>query len=181
MRDLIRQLREDWGRHKASASVRSMPALVNYRVGRWVKEQPLPVRWAGGKVYGVGLLVAEMMSGIHLDRDTQVGEGFHMIHAGGINIHPDTVIGDRVGIMHGVTLATGPGGRPAVIGDDVFIGANACVLGAEVGAGARVAANSLVLNDVPPGAMAIGVPAKNVPQLGAKGAKKAKPAAADST
>ncbi len=55
------------------------------------------------------------------------------------------------------------GGVPT-IGDDVFIGAGAVVLGAiHIGQGARIAANSLVLTDVPAGAMAIGVPAKIYP------------------
>ena len=166
MLDLIAQLRKDWARHKASASHRSMPALANYRFGQWVRDKPLPVRWVGGKVYGAGLLVAEAVSGIFLDRNTEVGEDLHFVHAGGINIHPDVKIGDRVGIMHGVTLGTGPDGRAPSIGDDVFIGSNASVLGGvTIGEGARVAANSLVVNDVPPGALAIGVPAKVVPQL----------------
>lgn len=163
---ILKTLRADWRRHAASASQRSMAAVATYRFGRWVREQPKPIAKVGGKVYGAALLAAEVISGVFLDRDTEIGEDFHLVHAGGINIHPDVVIGDRVGLMHGVTLGTGPDGGAPVIGDDVFIGANATVLGAvTIGAGARVAANSLVIRDVPEGALAIGVPAKNLPQL----------------
>ena len=159
-------LREDWKRHAASASHLSMLAIANYRLGRWAREQSAPVRWVGGKFYGVGLLASEALAGVFLDRDTEVGESLHLVHAGGINIHPSTRIGDRVGIMQGVTLGTGPDGRAPTIGNDVFIGANACVVGGvTIGDGARIAACSLVLNDVPAGSMAVGVPAKVIPMF----------------
>lgn len=162
-------LREDWQRHAASASHLSMLAIANYRLGRWVRDQPAPVRWVGGKVYGVGLLASEALAGVFLDRDTEVGESLHLVHAGGINIHPKTRIGDRVGIMQGVTLGTGPDGSAPTIGNDVFIGANACVVGGvTVGDRARIAACSLVLNDVPAGCMAVGVPAKVIPMFAPK-------------
>jgi serine O-acetyltransferase len=84
------------------------------------------------------------------------------VHGWNIKIHPDSVIGARVGIMHDVTLGTNmerPGAP--VIGDDVFIGAGARILGGvHIGNGARIAANSLVIGDVPAGATAVGVPAR---------------------
>jgi serine O-acetyltransferase len=161
---LLSALRADWARHSASASQLSMLALANYRFGRWVRDRPAPVRWVGGKVYGVGLLASEAVAGVFLDRDTEIGEDLHLIHSGGINIHPRVKIGDRVGIMQGVTLATGPDDAAPVIGNDVFIGANACVIGGvTVGDGARIAACSLVIRDVAPGMMAVGVPARVVP------------------
>jgi serine O-acetyltransferase len=67
------------------------------------------------------------------------------------------------------------GGVPK-IGNDVFIGTGAAVLGPiTIGDGARIAANSLVIADVPPGMLAMGVPAKNYPIDFAAG-KKTKPA-----
>ena len=89
-----------------------------------------------------------------------------IIHAGMQQIHPDVVIGERCGIMHNVTLGTNMGTEVPVIGNDVFIGCGASILGkVTVGDGARVAANSLVISDVPPGAMAMGVPAKVIPNM----------------
>lgn len=169
LRQLVHELRRDYERHAASGSERAMLALANYRFGRWVAKQPRPVRFVGGKVYGLGLVASESLAGIFLDRDTDLGEDIHFVHSGNIHINPDTRIGDRVGIMQGVTLGTVPNkeGSP-VIEDDVFIGANASVLGSvTIGRGARVSANSLVLNDVPPGALAVGVPAKiiRVPEI----------------
>ncbi|MEM1416586.1 MAG: serine acetyltransferase [Myxococcota bacterium] len=172
---LFKTIVADYRRHAASASHRSMPALMTYRFGVWLKDRPRPVRAVGNKVYGVALLASEVVSGIFMDSSTEVGENLHFVHAGGINIHPATRIGDRVGLMHGVTLAMGVDEAAPVIGNDVFIGANASVIGGvTVGDGARVAANSLVLSDVPPGYLAIGVPAKAVPQIASLKSKKKK-------
>ncbi len=166
MRALLSKLKADWARHSASSSYRSMVALANYRFGVWVRDKPFPVRFIGGKIYGAGLLASEVISGIFMDRDTDVGEELHFVHAGGINIHPQAKIGNRVGMMHGVTLGADIDGEAPTVHDDVFIGANATILGpVVVGEGARVAANSLVLSDVPAGMLAIGVPAKNIPQF----------------
>ena len=112
-------------------------------------------------VYGQAKPVVTFVTGVDLECTTEIGKEFHIVHAGGIAIHPHAVFGDRVGLMHGVTIGCNMGPAAPVIGDDVFIGCNASVLGGvTIGDGARVAANSLVIYDVPPGAIAIGVPAR---------------------
>jgi len=100
-------------------------------------------------------------SGIRLHREVTLGKDFHIVHAGNIHIHPKTVIGDRCGILHNVTIGINMKSGAPVIGNDVFIGTGAVILGdITIGDGARIAANSLVIRNVPPGATAIGVPAK---------------------
>nr|WP_254447991.1 DapH/DapD/GlmU-related protein [Ruegeria arenilitoris] len=72
--------------------------------------------------------------------------------------------------MHGVTLGTGPNREnqqriTPVIGDDCFLGCNCSILGGvTIGDRSVVSANSLVISDVPPDSVAIGVPAKVVPK-----------------
>ena len=88
------------------------------------------------------------------------------------------VIGDRVMMMHDVTLgATGTSDdfdRHPKVGDDAFLGAKCTVLGnVVVGEGATVAAAALVNKPVPPGYTAVGVPAKLLPPP--KGSKYWKP------
>jgi serine O-acetyltransferase len=141
---------------------RALWALAVYRFGRWSMQQRFaPWRWLSSKIYGLLNIVSEIITGVIMDRNVQIGEGFHIIHPERVRIHADVVIGDRVGIMHGVTIGTGMYPGVPVIGDDVFIGANATIIGkVRIGDGARIAANSLVLTHVPPGATAIGVPAK---------------------
>jgi len=79
----------------------------------------------------------------------------------GIVVHARCVIGDNVKISQNVTLGGRSGhGAVPVIEDEAEIGAGACVLGpVRIGRGARIGANAVVLHDVPPGAVAVGVPA----------------------
>ncbi|HEY6881535.1 MAG TPA: hypothetical protein VI299_26095 [Polyangiales bacterium] len=162
-----RELREDLKQHGVRSG--GFWALAFYRYGRWSLERRSPVaRWASSKLYGAAKPVVDLLSGVDLDRHTVVGKQLHIVHASNIQIHPAAVIGDRVGIMHGVTIGTNMGEDVPVIGSDVFIGCNASVLGkVTIGDGARIAANSLVITDVPKGAVAIGVPARVGPDLSA--------------
>ena len=153
-------IRADYVLHRPLRN-RALWALVVYRFGRWSMEQKLaPWRWLTSKLYGLAHVFSEIVTGVSLPRDTRVGKHFHIIHPEGIRIHSDVVIGDNVGIMHGVTIGTAMKPGVPVIGDNVFIGANATVIGnIKVGDGARIAANTLVISDVPADATAIGVPA----------------------
>ena len=79
----------------------------------------------------------------------------------GIIIHPSAVIGANVTIMHQVTIGSRDIDESAVIGDDVFIGAGAKILGKIViGNGAKIGANAVVIKDVPANATVVGVPGR---------------------
>ncbi|SAK72896.1 serine O-acetyltransferase [Caballeronia ptereochthonis] len=81
----------------------------------------------------------------------------------GIVVHRHAVLGSNIVIAPNVVI--GGRGRPGapVIGDDVLIGAGACVLGPiAIGKGARIGANAVVLTDVPPGATVVGAPARMI-------------------
>ncbi|MGH1438948.1 MAG: serine O-acetyltransferase [Cellvibrionaceae bacterium] len=162
----MKTLIDDWNKHKHS-SLRPLFALWTYRFGRFALHSD---NWIVRKVLGIIYLLVqpfgEFIGGIYLYRDTNLGAEPHFIHAGNIQINPKAVIGDRVGFMHGVTIGVEPSDSTyPVIGDDVFLGANCTVLGGvKVGNGATISANSLVITDVPEGALAIGVPAKMLPK-----------------
>ena len=84
-------------------------------------------------------------------------------HQGGVVVHGASVIGDRCIIRQGCTLGLKRIDEPTaapVLEAGVEMGAGAVVLGGvRIGAGARIGANSVVLTDVPAGALAAGVPA----------------------
>lgn len=165
---LVAELRRDLSLHERVVT-RTFAAMAVYRFGNWIELQPPLARSVGGRVYGWAEKVTRLVTGVHMDRRVRVGSDFHLIHAeGSISIHPSVVIGDRVGIMHNVTIGLEPGSTGApVIGDDVLIGVGAVILGpVKVGDRVSIAANSLVISDVPADSVAIGVPAKVYPRLG---------------
>jgi serine O-acetyltransferase len=164
---MFERIREDYAVHGRLLRERALWAMAVYRFGQWADRlRPAPLRWLFGKSYGVLIVFAPIVTGVYLDRRVRVGRGFHIVHAGGISFHPDVTFGERCGVMQNVTIGMNMRGGVPTIGDDVFIGAGAVILGEiTIGAGARIAANSLVINDVPPGAVAMGVPAKIYPNI----------------
>ena len=111
-------------------------------------------------------------TGIEIHPGAQIGRRFVVDHGMGIVIGETAEVGDDVLLYHGVTLGgTGKdqGKRHPTIGNNVLIGCGAKVLGPfTVGDGSRIAANSVVLTEVPANATAVGVPAKIVRIAGEK-------------
>ena len=98
-----------------------------------------------------------------------LGKGLMMDHASGVVIGETAIIGDNVSLLHHVTLGgsgTGTGSRHPIIGNGVLLGAGVSVLGPIViGHCTKVGAGSVVVTDVPPHCVAVGVPAKVVKRL----------------
>jgi serine O-acetyltransferase len=90
-----------------------------------------------------------------------IGPGLFIAHGYGTTLNAAS-IGVNCYVHQGVTLGWDyKGERGPIVGDNVFIGAGAVVLGAvTIGDGARIGANAVVLTDVPPGATAVGAPAR---------------------
>lgn len=111
-------------------------------------------------------------TGIEIHPGATIGRRLVIDHGMGIVIGETAEIGDDCLIYHGVTLGgTGKdvGKRHPTIGDNVLIGTGAKVLGPiKVGSGSRIAANSVVLSEIPPNSTAVGVPAKVVRKDGKK-------------
>lgn len=104
-----------------------------------------------------------------LPPEADVADDVSLWHHGlGVVIHPDTRIGPKVQIAHGVTIAAGAGhsgsGLGVIIEEGVTIGAGACIIpregsGLTLGKRCIVGANAVVTRDVPAFAIAVGQPA----------------------
>ncbi len=102
------------------------------------------------------------LTGAVIGRGAEFGPGLIVLHSFGLVINTSVRGGSNVIIEGGVSIGAEKGKSP-VVGDNVFIGSGAKVLGeVRVGDGARIGANAVVVKDVPAGATAVGVPAKIV-------------------
>ena len=110
--------------------------------------------------------LAEIITGISLPYSAHIGDHFYIGHFGGIIINASAVIGNNCNLSHGVTIGiSGRGDRRGVpiIGNNVYIGANAVIAGnLIVGDNVVIGANSLVTESVEPNITVVGVPAKKV-------------------
>ncbi|MBO9436781.1 serine acetyltransferase [Ruegeria sp. R13_0] len=127
------------------------------------------MKWLPWKLYRFFKIFVSNFTKIWLEPGTQIGKDFHIIHGSGfLAVHPGAVIGDRCGVMHNVTIGVNMSGGVPRIGDDVFIGANATLLGPiVVGDRVRIGANALVLTDVPADSIVQAPPPKIFPNVSA--------------
>lgn len=135
-------------------------AIRYYRVAHWffVRKHYFIARFLSQR--------ARKITGIEIHPGAQIGNGVFIDHGMGVVIGETTVIGDNCTIYQGVTLGgTGKdkGKRHPTIGNNVVIGSGAKVLGPfTVGDNSKIAANAVVLSEVPPNCTVVGVPGRIV-------------------
>ena len=139
-------------------------ALQCYRIAHWLWQ-----RRRNDMAYFIQMRTSEVF-GVDIHPGARIGKGIMIDHAHSIVIGETAVVGDNVSMLHSVTLGgTGKedGDRHPKIGNGVLIGAGAAILGnIRVGGCSRIAAGSVVLQDVPPCKTVAGVPAKIVGEAG---------------
>ncbi len=106
--------------------------------------------------------ITRWLTGIEIHPGAQIGRRFFIDHGMGVVIGETACIGDDCTLYHGVTLGGTTwqkGKRHPTLHNGVVVGAGAKILGPiEIGAGARVGSNSVVLKPVPAGATIVGIP-----------------------
>lgn len=137
---------------------------VIYRIGRLLFLINVPVLRIVLRFIGfVMSKFSEIFLGASIRPSTDIGQGLHIGHTGTLIIHPQAKIGKNFEVGTGVIIGergVGRGGVP-VIGDDVFVGLGAKILGnIKVGNKVKIGANAVVLKDIPNGSTAVGVPAR---------------------
>ncbi len=134
--------------------------LQSYRIAHWLWEQERDIL-----AYHLQSRVSELFA-VDIHPNARIGAGVFIDHAHGIVIGETAVVEDDVSMLHSVTLGgTGKAGgdRHPKVRRGVLIGAGAKILGnIEIGEDARIAAGSVVLEDVPARCTVAGVPAKPV-------------------
>ncbi len=109
---------------------------------------------------------ARFLTNVDIHPGATIGRRFFIDHGAGVVIGETAEVGDDVTLYHGVTLggtSWRKGKRHPTLGNGVLAGAGAKILGPVIiGAGARIGANSVVIEDVPEGATVVGIPGRVV-------------------
>lgn len=136
-------------------------ALQFYRLSNWL--------WRH-KLYFLGRFISHIgrfLTGIEIHPGAKIGQRFFIDHGYGTVIGETAIIGDDVTLYHDVTLGgVAPHGsekgqqRHPIVEDNVIVGAGAQLLGPiTIGKGSRIGSNAVVIRDVEPEAIMVGVPA----------------------
>lgn len=162
-RELKALLAADFGVNRYPAD--RMTLLV-WRLGQTAHGRGGPGAFVVRRLHSVlDALWTRAVVGAELPRSVLAGPGLRLPHSGrGVVLHPAVVIGAGATLYHRVTLGVRGGDVSPRLGDGVYIGCGAAVLGSVVlGDRCRVGANAVVLSDVEPGATAVGIPARSGP------------------
>jgi serine O-acetyltransferase len=108
-------------------------------------------------------LTQMMLYGVEIGNEVELGEGVSLVHSLGTVIGGSSRVGSRVRLMGNNTIGTAKDNGCPTIEADVVVGCGARVLGpVRVGVGAVIGANAVVIEDVAPGDVVAGAPAKSI-------------------
>jgi serine O-acetyltransferase len=135
---------------------RHMPlqAMLWFRLGTWCRNKGIRL------IPGFTQWILYLIYGLEIRVGTDIGGGFYIAHPIGTVIVAKS-IGRNCTVVSSVTMGMRNEWAFPEIGDNVFVGAGARILGGiKIGDGASIGANAVVLEDVPANATAVGIPAK---------------------
>lgn len=158
--ELNRKANFPWYVFEALAFDNGYQGVVAYRIASWLKRRRIPI--LGALVARLGLF----LTGIDIAPGARIGPGLIISHGTGLVIGSHVVIGARAILLHQVTLGAPDVGRldemPRV-GDDVYIGAGAALIGGiSVGDRVVIGLNTIVTEDLPDDTRVVSVAAQKV-------------------
>ena len=161
-------------------------SIALYRLANWLYTEPptLLVRVPLKVVSYAGNKFCEIFMEMCLDPQATIGGGLYIGHIGGVHVNPGAVLGRNCDLAHRITIGTSAMGRKGAptLGDEVYVGTGAALVGKiKIGSGAKIAANTLVMTNVPEGATVMGVPGRIVMRPRKPAPSPAEPAIAEAS
>ena len=167
---MFENIRDDFRAHNRDWGAQGFWVMVVYRFGRWrYGIKPVILRKLFSFIYKLLFKFIQIITGIELPCEVQIGRNFAIDHFGGIIISGYAQFGDNCRIRNGVVVGLRRVDEKfaPIIGSNVDIGAGAKVLGPiRIGNNVVIGANAVVLSDVPDNSTAVGVPAQVKPRCG---------------
>ncbi len=170
MDNFINYILQDWQINKET-SLKSRLTLLMFRVNQSLVNLPSFLRNIAIFYRFIYQVVIEWLLGIEIPWDTQIGKNLQLQHGHGLVVNHETQIGENCILRNSTTignkkLADGSFSAAPKIGNNVDIGANVVIIGAiTVGDNAVIGAGSVVIKDVPEGAVVVGNPARIIRQV----------------
>jgi putative colanic acid biosynthesis acetyltransferase WcaB len=165
MNEFIDDIFQDW-KINQDTSLKSRLILLMFRIAQKVSNLPTPFSLLSKIYNALYLFVVDWILGVELPWNTQIGNKIKLHHARGLVINHEAVIGNNCILRHSTTIGNKKlsdgliSGSPQ-IGNNVDIGAHVVILGGiKIGDNAVIGAGSVVVKDVPEGAVVAGNPAK---------------------
>ena len=165
MSNFINYVLQDWSANKEGNS-KTRFILLMFRSAQILGRLPAPFSVLSIFFKNLYTLIIEWILGVELPWDTKVGQNLRLIHGVGLVVNHETIIGANCTIRHCTTignkkLSDGSYSRSPHIGNNVEIGSNVVIIGPiTVGDHAVIGAGSVVVKDVPEGAVVVGNPAR---------------------
>jgi putative colanic acid biosynthesis acetyltransferase WcaB len=161
---MMREILQDWEANRGN--IRSQLILACFRLAQICHRLPRPLRWIGWPHLAVYEFIVVWELGIELNYKARIGPGLRLYHGTALVVHEAVVMGSHCILRHCTTLGMRREAADCpIIGNHVDIGSNSVLIGRiTIGDHAVIGAGSVVLHDVPPGAVAAGNPAKIIRQ-----------------
>ncbi len=160
---MFNHIRQDLKNYQGDWAAQGFWVMLVYRFGRWrYTIENVLVRKICSFIYKFLYKLVQILTGIEMPCEAEVGNNFLIDHFGGIVISGYAKFGDNCRLRNGVVVGLKNVSEPCApqIGNNVDIGAGAKILGnIKIGNNVNIGANSVVLTDVPDNAIAVGVPA----------------------
>lgn len=165
---MFENIRKDFRAYQRDWSAQGFWVMIVYRFGRWrYGVRPPLLRKAFSAIYKFLFKLIQIITGIELPCEAEVGSNFVIDHFGGIIVSGYAKFGDDCRLRNGVTIGLRRIDEKfaPVLGNNVDVGAGAKLLGAiKIGDNVIIGANAVVLCDVPSNSIAVGVPATVKPR-----------------